>query len=199
MKKTILVFCVILVLSLASCLNFENDTLKTFKFDDFEYTIDNGNATITKYTGNAYCVLIPEIMDGYKVTSIAQGAFVKQTVSLLSHNEHNSNDVNDMTIYIPSSVEHIEENAFNKNGNIYVTDSTHHPKGWKDSSLKGDAQDDSDLKGNVYFDVYQKDCLIIDGIFYFYNKKNPTKNPITMANIKTIIPFELPFLRFSND
>lgn len=42
----------------------------------FEYTVDDaGNATITKYNGNAYTLTIPEELDGYPVTAIGKGAF----------------------------------------------------------------------------------------------------------------------------
>ena len=45
-------------------------------YEDFEYTFGNtGEVTITKYKGNQSNLVIPEVMDGYKVTGIGYMAF----------------------------------------------------------------------------------------------------------------------------
>ena len=43
--------------------------------NDFEYTLENATATITKYTGNASDLVIPAVIDGYKVSGISMTAF----------------------------------------------------------------------------------------------------------------------------
>ena len=35
--------------------------------NEYEYTVENGSATITKYIGNSENVIIPAEIDGYKV------------------------------------------------------------------------------------------------------------------------------------
>lgn len=42
---------------------------------EYEYTVENGAATITKYNGNSENVIIPAEIDGYKVKSISFEAF----------------------------------------------------------------------------------------------------------------------------
>ncbi len=42
---------------------------------DYEYTIENGEVTITKYTGSDADVIIPSTIEGYPVTSICDSAF----------------------------------------------------------------------------------------------------------------------------
>jgi len=42
---------------------------------DFEYSVSGGKATITKYTGSATELTIPETLGGYPVTSIGYEAF----------------------------------------------------------------------------------------------------------------------------
>lgn len=45
-------------------------------YEDFEYIFGNtGEVTITKYKGNQSNLVIPEEMDGYKVTGIGYMAF----------------------------------------------------------------------------------------------------------------------------
>lgn len=71
----------------------------------FKYTVDDaGNATITKYNGNAYTLTIPEELDGYPVTAIGQGAF-RNNKSLGS-------------VVIPDAVISIGIDAFNGCSNL---------------------------------------------------------------------------------
>lgn len=44
--------------------------------DEYEYTVENGNATITKYNGNLENVTIPAKIDGYNVKTVAFDAFM---------------------------------------------------------------------------------------------------------------------------
>ncbi len=50
-----------------------NLSVKTYK--NFEYLIDNGNATITKYVGTDKDVYVPSVINGVKVSAIGRGAF----------------------------------------------------------------------------------------------------------------------------
>ncbi len=43
--------------------------------NEYEYTVEDGVATITKYNGNSENVIIPAEIDGYKVKSISFEAF----------------------------------------------------------------------------------------------------------------------------
>ena len=45
--------------------------------EDFTYTIENGECTITRYTGDDADVVIPEMIEGGKVTGIGDKAFYK--------------------------------------------------------------------------------------------------------------------------
>lgn len=44
--------------------------------NEYEYTVENGNATITKYNGNFENVTIPAKIDGYNVKTVAFDAFM---------------------------------------------------------------------------------------------------------------------------
>ena len=65
---------------------------------DFEYGVDNGTATITKYKGAGGAVEIPATLDGYPVTGIGMQAFV-ECASLKS-------------VSMPESVTSISNSAF---------------------------------------------------------------------------------------
>ena len=65
--------------------------LYTYSLDDDE------NATITKYLGNAWSVVIPEEIDGYTVTTIGAGSFRSKAARYIS---------------IPDTVTEIDKNAF---------------------------------------------------------------------------------------
>ena len=65
---------------------------------DYTYTVnDDGTATITKYTGSAAEVTIPEKIDGYTVTVIGEDAFRYSTVS---------------KVVLPDTIERIDKHAF---------------------------------------------------------------------------------------
>ena len=44
---------------------------------DYEYTVSNGKATITKYNGRGCDVIIPSTFGGYPITTIGDEAFKK--------------------------------------------------------------------------------------------------------------------------
>ncbi|MBR2927350.1 MAG: leucine-rich repeat domain-containing protein [Clostridia bacterium] len=47
--------------------------------EDLEYTVTNGEITVTKYKGSGVSVTIPERLNGTPITAIGQGAFADQT------------------------------------------------------------------------------------------------------------------------
>ncbi|NBS84505.1 MAG: leucine-rich repeat domain-containing protein, partial [Verrucomicrobia bacterium] len=67
---------------------------------DFTYTINNGEVTITGYTGTGGAVIIPRTIVGYPVTAIGDGAFLEKS-SITS-------------VTIPDSVTSIGNGAFRK-------------------------------------------------------------------------------------
>lgn len=146
---------------------------------EFEYTVENGAVTIIGYKGSSSHVMIPETIDGLPVKKISAGAFVTQqspqTKARRSANAagENNNEDDDLeqnqTIYIPESIDEIEEGAFETNKNFYVTNAPKKPDGWKDSSITGSAQNENDKDGNVYFEAKKDDCVIKDDLFFVYN------------------------------
>ncbi|MGN1047018.1 MAG: leucine-rich repeat domain-containing protein [Eubacteriales bacterium] len=69
---------------------------------DFTYTVKDGTAEITSYTGNADSLNIPSELGGYTVTSIGEKAFYKSSLGTVSPAQ----------IVIPSSVTSIGRYAF---------------------------------------------------------------------------------------
>lgn len=111
MKKilsTLLALCMVLTMLPFSGLSAFAETS-----EDFEYEkLNNSTAILTKYTGNASSVIIPESIDGYIITSISNHAF-SQNKTLQS-------------ITLPDTINSIEEMAFyfcTALENIYVFES----------------------------------------------------------------------------
>lgn len=77
---------------------------------DFTYTVSNGVATITGYTGNGGVVLIPETLGGFPVTAIGDYAFsaIETDTDIAPPLSAYSIE----TIIIPASVTSIGEGAF---------------------------------------------------------------------------------------
>ena len=138
-----------------------------YESGNFSYRIVDGAAEIVKYNGNEDYIDIPSTINGYPVKTIKSGAFTTQ--SSVARFARNRNDDADRSIYIPDGIENIEEGSFKEEGNIYITGNTSIPDGWKDKSLKGKASD-SNSDGNVYCEVDNRDCVMLDGILYFYDK-----------------------------
>ena len=67
-------------------------------YGDFVFSVENGEVTITGYTGNATDLTIPDVINGLPVTTIGRGAFA-----------HNATLVN---LHIPDSITHIGNEAF---------------------------------------------------------------------------------------
>lgn len=66
---------------------------------DFTYTVENGKATILKYTGNDTFVIVPSIVNGYTVVALGKDCFADKGV---------------LSVYIPDTVTHIYNAAFGK-------------------------------------------------------------------------------------
>ena len=43
---------------------------------DFEYTVENGRATVTAYTGSDTAVTVPSALNGSPVTAVGENAFM---------------------------------------------------------------------------------------------------------------------------
>ena len=94
-------------------------------YNDFEYVITGGKASITKYKGNAETVVIPEVIDGIPVRSIGEKAFYKKykiSALVLSENLKYIGDDAFLRckklskIEMPYGVETIGNNAFGSCG-----------------------------------------------------------------------------------
>lgn len=66
---------------------------------EFTYSVENGKATILKYTGTDTSVVIPSIINGYTVTALGKGSFAGKNVQF---------------VYIPETVTHIYNTEFGK-------------------------------------------------------------------------------------
>ena len=69
MKKQVILFSLLLML----CLFFAPASAETE--GDFSYSIIDGNAKITAYTGSAARLILPDTLGGYPVTAIGYCAF----------------------------------------------------------------------------------------------------------------------------
>lgn len=75
-KKKQIIAAIILIAMLAMHLPFQMVNAGTS--GGFEYSVNGGKATITKYSGNSENVVIPEKLDGYEVCYIDNSAFIDQ-------------------------------------------------------------------------------------------------------------------------
>ena len=76
---------------------------------DFKFQIENNEAKVCSYLGTAAEIIVPNTVDGYKVTSIASD-FSGQSCSGIQNNTEDKERVT--SIVIPDTVETIERNAF---------------------------------------------------------------------------------------
>ncbi|MBQ3425640.1 MAG: leucine-rich repeat protein, partial [Clostridia bacterium] len=77
----------------------------------WEYKVEDGNATITGYKGNASALAIPSTIDGYTVTKIGDSAFNKNQ--------------NIRVITLPNSIINIGEYAFSNCKNLSMINLSH--------------------------------------------------------------------------
>ncbi|MDY2736980.1 leucine-rich repeat domain-containing protein, partial [Intestinibacter sp.] len=96
MKKLISIF---LALTLIICnFNVVDVSFADEIYDDFKYSIDNSNITITDYTGSAENLVLPDEINGMRVIAIKDLAF--------------ANSESLITVEIPDSIISIGESAF---------------------------------------------------------------------------------------
>ena len=77
MKKIIsLVLTLTLLVSVFNCVSFTTNAATTGTYNGFTYSIENGEVTITDYTGSATTVTIPSKISDYPVTTIGNRAFI---------------------------------------------------------------------------------------------------------------------------
>ena len=96
------------------------DTEATSPAGRFLYTVENGTATITGYTGNDSQLTLPSSIDGYAVTAIADDAFTSDSLESVTIPEgvikigwfsfKNCDALKSVTV--PNSVESIGYSAF---------------------------------------------------------------------------------------
>lgn len=96
MKKKVLSFVV--VLSMLSAMLLVPMSASDVTSGDYTYTVTDGYATITGYTGSEANLTIPSEIDGYTVKVIGQGAFSQNSTL--------------QTVVLPDTVETIERLAF---------------------------------------------------------------------------------------
>ena len=85
-------------------------------FGDYEYTISNGTATITKYNGTESNVNIPVKFDDYIVSGIGSGAF-RDNISIVSIDIPNSvTTIGQLAFASCTSLEKVTMNDNNANG-----------------------------------------------------------------------------------
>lgn len=97
MKKKVVTF--IMVLSMLSAILLVPMSASDITSGDYTYTVTDGCATITGYTGSAANLTIPSEIDGYTVTKIGDKAFLSNATI--------------ETVIFPNSVEAIGESTFN--------------------------------------------------------------------------------------
>ncbi|MBQ5995561.1 MAG: leucine-rich repeat protein [Clostridia bacterium] len=73
MKKTLSL--ILALIMLLSALPLTGISSFAYTSGDWEYTVSNGKATVTRYKGNASDVTIPSKLDGYNVSVIGSNAF----------------------------------------------------------------------------------------------------------------------------
>ena len=91
---------------------------------DFEYTVNDGKLTITKYTGTKTEIIIPNTIDGYTVSAIGIRAFShNDTIRTLQFNTENFRSIEEQAFFectalenitLPGTLEYLGDNAFAK-------------------------------------------------------------------------------------
>lgn len=129
---------ILVFVMLLSALPALADTTRTS--GDFQYTLkSNGTATIVGYTGGGDNIIIPQMLDGYTVTSIGNGAFSKANKSreenrsvtlpdtIKSIGEFAFRNTNITSINLPDGLEDIGKGAFVGCNSIAYRMSANHP------------------------------------------------------------------------
>lgn len=140
--------------------------------DLFLYEENEDGITILKYVGADNYVQIPSELDGVSVVRIATGAFTQENISLLARKKNffkkdDTEENQGLGVYIPDSVEHIEEGAFPEDS-VFISNAQGKKEGWKDSNLKGNAESESGNGGNIYFMYDKKNVWVEGGMLFIY-------------------------------
>ncbi len=120
MKRSLLgwLFCLALALMLTAALP---TTASAFTEGDWTYTVADGKATVTGYTGSGTTVTIPASLGGYPVTAVGRRAFDRCIYLTDVTIPEGVTSIGDSAFYgcsgltsvkIPSSVTVVEESAF---------------------------------------------------------------------------------------
>ena len=114
MKKCIGLFLFLVLLIVAFVCSAETTEPEVFTSGDYKYILlEDGTVKITKYSGKAEELIIPDELDGRKVTNIGDKAFSLRDFS---------------SVIIPDSVTNIGENPFRGCSNLtYIVVSPDHP------------------------------------------------------------------------
>lgn len=135
MKK--IISLLLMVVMLLSALPAMADNVRTS--GDFQYTIKgNGTATIVGYTGEHADIILPNLIDGYTITTIGPNAFaydkyateisvtLPETITAIEEMAFYNRNVR--SINLPDSLEYIGYGAFNGcAGEIQFRISNNHP------------------------------------------------------------------------
>ena len=113
-----LIVCMILI---GTCLVVTHDAVSADQDGDYSYTVSNGEATITKYTGVGGAVTIPSALGGYITIAIGYQAFyycasltsinIPNTITTIGYQAFYSCTAL-TSVTIPDSVNSIGDNAF---------------------------------------------------------------------------------------
>lgn len=92
-------------------------------YDDWEYTISNSKATITKYTGNDKNIIVPDNFDGANVSYVSSGTFKDnssiETVTFKDSEEYHAMTISGSAFNNCSSLKKV---TFPKNTNLGIYD-----------------------------------------------------------------------------
>ncbi len=108
-------------------------------YTDFEYTIADGEVTITGYNGSSANIIIPDEIEGYPVRVIGDGAFennddIKRVVisdGITSIGWYSFSYCDSLkSISIPDSIIKIEEDAFYKSSLLKADEVAHYIGNW---------------------------------------------------------------------
>lgn len=141
MKKIKKVYHILIAILVTFCLiSFSNNAVLSKFFDNivasaddynsFTYSINNGNASISKYNGTATNLIVPAKINGYPVTKILGGAFqgnkyikkvtIESKITIL-YGRMFANCSNLETVILPETLLEIKDMAFSSSSIAYIT------------------------------------------------------------------------------
>ena len=110
-----------IVMVLSFIPSFVVNAANDYYCDGYYYTVSNGEATITYYSGDATDVVIPATLDGYPVVSVGYYAFENNDVITSVKIGNNVTTIDEyafkgcdslVVVNIGNSVKYIESSAF---------------------------------------------------------------------------------------